>query len=257
MQTQALDNASNEEPIAIVYEEPHFLFVNKPAALFSQAAGGIDSLEHRLVRQLKLRDNHSGQPFVGLPHRLDRGTSGIMLIARNQRALKRFGEQFQSRKVRKFYLAVVEGEVPDSTQHWQDFLRKLPDEPKAEVVSEGSEGAKQAIATAMPLARADGRSLLLVQLETGRMHQIRIQASSRGFPVVGDHTYGATSPFVSAIAPSHAHPPIALHAYSLEIRHPQTAKPLRVVAPVPNSWNQLPEALFLRASQSISPLEAQ
>lgn len=308
------------QPIPIVYEEPHFLLVNKPAALFSQAPPGIDSLQARLIAQLKARDQHPGEPFVGLPHRLDRGTSGIMLIARNQRALKRFGQQFQSRKVIKHYLAVVEGVLASAsaacghqsdgsaaqerqrsatlpaTQRWEDYVRKIPDLPRAEVVSSDAEGAKLAIALVDCLCRvaADGvatQSLLKVQLETGRMHQIRVQAAARGLPVVGDASYGATLPWRPTLAlpqsagsdadqtissddpavassteeavldsvphvgqaavadgsradEAHGHPPIALHAWSLEFRHPQTAKSLRFVAPVPASWQQLPTELL-------------
>lgn len=244
--------------IPIIYEEPHFLLVNKPAALFSQAAGQIDSLQSRLIQQLKGRDNHPGEPFVGLPHRLDRGTSGIMLIARNQRALKRFGEQFQSRKVVKHYLAVVEGDFPDQLQRWVDFLRKVTDQPLAEVVSSDTEGAKQALANAICLAREAGTSLLSVQLETGRMHQIRAQAAARGFPIVGDAAYGAKRLFAAAAiehptaaapAEEHAHPPIPLHAWSLEFRHPQSAKPMRFTASIPVSWGCLPKGIFARAKQ--------
>ncbi len=263
-------------PIPIVYEEPHFLLVNKPAALFSQAAAGIDSLQARLIAQLKARDQHPGEPFVGLPHRLDRGTSGIMLIARNQRALKRFGQQFQSRKVVKHYLAVVEGAPVsadaggahghgDSTQiplassvlqsglRWEDYLRKIADVPQAEVVSADTEGAKLAVARVDWLCSASAehvatQSLLKIQLETGRMHQIRVQAASRGWPVVGDASYGARLPWSSGsqgspTSDTHGHPPIALHAWSLEFRHPQTAKAMRCVAPVPDNWQQLPSEI--------------
>lgn len=261
-------------PIPIIYEEPHFLLVNKPAALFSQAPVGIDSLQTRLVNQLKQRDQHPGEPFIGLPHRLDRGTSGIMLIARNQRALKRFGEQFQSRKVIKHYLAVVEGEYSSTAapsaqvqQRWEDYLRKIPDKPQAEVVAADVEGAKLAVANVECLQIAAGQSLLRVQLETGRMHQIRIQAASRGLPVVGDASYGAKLTWQATAEPcdpsqvtplsdtprvlgdahnanAHLHPPVALHAWSLEFRHPQTAKSMRLVAPVPPNWQQLPTEIL-------------
>lgn len=284
------------QPIPIVYEEPHFLLVNKPAALFSQAAVGIDSLQARLIAQLKTRDQHPGEPFVGLPHRLDRGTSGIMLIARNQRALKRFGQQFQSRKVIKRYLAVVEGALanagaasdmgldvassldrrrsvePQREQRWEDYLRKMPGLPQAEIVTADAEGGKLAVARVESLHSVSGQSLLRIQLETGRMHQIRIQAASRGLPVVGDASYGAKLPWsdshtalaasphaeetvredapaadratAAADGEAHGHPPIALHAWSLEFRHPQTAKTMRFVAPVPANWQQLSSELL-------------
>jgi 23S rRNA pseudouridine1911/1915/1917 synthase len=231
--------------IDILHEEPHFLIVDKPAGLFSQAAANIDSLETRLKRQLKQRDAHAGMPFIGLPHRLDRGTSGVMLIARNQRALKRFNEQFHSRKVKKFYLAVVEGDVPDQEQLWDDFIRKIPNEPKAEICFHDTPGAKQAIATVVCLEREAKLSLLLIELKTGRMHQIRAQAASRGFPVLGDMAYGAQrrlTPNVEKLG--HKHPPVALHALRLEFRHPQTAKPLSFTAAIPGHWMKLPPSIL-------------
>lgn len=239
--------------ISILYEEPHFLLVNKPAAMFSQAAGHIDSLQRRLTEQLKQRDQHPGEPFIGLPHRLDRGTTGIMLIARNQRALKRFGEQFQSRKVVKHYLAIVEGEFPHSSEVWEDYVRKVDDQPLAEVVAADVAGAKLARATVECLHREAGTSLLRVQLETGRMHQIRLQASSRGFPIVGDAAYGSHLQFATLAAGDeapHAHPPLPLHAWSLAFRHPQTAKPLSFTAPLPDSWEQLPTGCYARQMKS-------
>lgn len=245
--------------IPILYEEPHFLLVNKPAAMFSQAAESIDSLQSLLVAQLKQRDHHPGAPFVGLPHRLDHGTSGIMLIARNQRALRRFGEQFQSRKVIKHYLAVVEGEFPPGEQLWDDFLCKIVDQPQAAVVAADTPGAKRALATARCLEMQAGQSLLRVRLETGRMHQIRAQSSSRGFPVVGDWLYGARTILLHDLPDTQAsqtHPPLALHALSLEFRHPQTARSMLCHAPIPEYWRQLPERIWNCALQQAMPAES-
>lgn len=226
--------------IPILYEEPHFLLINKPAGLFSQAAGEIDSVQQRLIAQLKHRDQHPGEPFVGLPHRLDRGTSGVMLIARNQRALKRFGEQFHSRKIDKRYLALVEGEYPCDTELWEDHLRKIDDHPQAEIVAAGTAGAKPARASIQCLYRGEGTSLLQVQLETGRMHQIRVQAAARGFPVVGDRMYGSRLEFAreaQAAADDHPHPPLALHAWALGFHHPQSARRMLVAVAPPASWH--------------------
>jgi 23S rRNA pseudouridine1911/1915/1917 synthase len=179
-----------------------------------------------------------------------------MLIARNQRALKRFGEQFQSRKVVKHYLAVVEGEFPALAQPWHDHVRKIVDQPKAEIVSAAEAGAKPAVATASRLFYEDGLSLLLVQLETGRMHQIRVQAAARGYPVLGDAAYGAQRGFGSTVAEaevSHVHPPLPLHAWSLQFHHPQTAKAMRFAASVPESWKSLPNAMWQHAQNLLPP----
>lgn len=246
------------------------MLVDKPAGIFSQAAPGISSLEVVLSAQLKARDNHTGRPFIGLPHRLDRGTSGVMLIARNQRALSRFGQQFQSRKIGKFYLAILDGASADDEfevpPYWSDYIRKVPNEPRAEVVGKGDSGAKEARLSIEVLQRVGTKLLALIQLDTGRMHQIRVQAASRGLAVVGDPIYGTSCGSLLSKPQSQADSdsasdsssrnstsdngagndssftsarPIALHALRLEYRHPQNAKRLSCTAPVPDFWNAL------------------
>ncbi len=223
--------------IPILYEEPHFLLVNKPAGLLTQAVPGIESLETRLVQQIKDRDSHSGTPFVGLPHRLDRGTSGVVLIARNQRALSRFGDQFHHRLVQKYYLAWVEGELPlEQEQRWSDYIRKITDQPQAEIVTEEAENAKLAEMYVTSLAVAEGQSLALVKLLTGRMHQIRLQFSSRGFAVVGDEMYGSSQTLSDDPDPRQR--PHGLHALRLEFRHPQSAIPMAATASLPEYWQR-------------------
>ncbi|QDV22829.1 RluA family pseudouridine synthase [Aureliella helgolandensis] len=246
------------EPIQILHEESHFMLINKPAGLFSQAAPGVPSLETCLTSQIKQRDEHHGQPFIGLPHRLDRATSGIMLIARNQRSLARFGQQFQSRKVGKYYLAVVQGMLPVGVYEWEDYLRKIPNEPQAEVALATASGARQAKLTAQVIATTATQSLLLIHLSTGRMHQIRVQAASRGFPVLGDALYSnsatgevlatdtsgrvtqlsqstpAEEPSSTVTYPSAV--PIGLHALRIEFRHPKTALQCCATAELPERW---------------------
>ncbi len=240
--------------LRILHEEPHFLIIDKPVGLFSQAAPGIPSVQTGLVALLKQRDQHAGTPFVGLPHRLDRGTSGVMLIARNQRALKRFGEQFQSRKIGKFYLAAVAGKVAIEYAEWTDTIRKVQDEPRAEICNPEDENAKLAQLSATTLASTDEVSLLLIKLHTGRMHQIRIQAASRGFPLLGDRTYGGESSFPQLqIDPGAADQAVVgLHALRLEIRHPQTAKQMAFTASPPVFWQHLPASLCVAVADCVA-----
>ena len=226
----------------ILLEEPHFIVINKPSGLFSQSAPGIENVQTMLIDQLAQRDGHPGRPFIGLPHRLDRGTSGVMLLARNQRALKRFGEQFHSRKVGKHYLAVVQGQLPRERQQLSDYLRKIPEKPLAEIVAADSEGAKLAEMIIEPRAVTDDYSLVDVELLTGRMHQIRLQLASRGYPVVGDWSYGSSQSF-GPLDPEGFRQCLALHCRCLEFRHPQTAKPISVNAPVSEHWQIFPEPI--------------
>ena len=227
----------------ILLEEPHFIVINKPSGLFSQSAPGIENVQSMLIEQLARRDNHPGQPFIGLPHRLDRGTSGVMLLARNQRALKRFGEQFHSRKVGKHYMAVVEGSMPLEQQLFSDYLRKIPEKPLAEIVTADAEGAKLAEMIVRPRAATAQYTLVDVELLTGRMHQIRLQLASRGWPVVGDWSYGSSQSF-GPLDPEGYRQCLALHCRCLEFRHPQTAKPISVTAPVSQHWQVFPAQLL-------------
>lgn len=218
-------------PIELLINENSHCVVNKPADLFTQAAPGIPSLQNQLEEQFLAQYSEGespARPFIGLPHRLDKGTSGAVLIARNQRALKRFGLQFQTRKVQKYYLAVVQGDARNSQGRWHDTVRKIPDEAKAEIVSDAT-GGKEASLDAKCIIATQELSLLLIQLHTGRMHQIRIQAASRGIPVLGDQLYGGqASTFV------------ALHAARIDFFHPTNGKHQNATANVPSCWESLP-----------------
>jgi 23S rRNA-/tRNA-specific pseudouridylate synthase len=251
--------------IPILHAESHFLVVNKPSGLLSQAVTGVTSLETQLIQQLKCSESHPGSPFVGLPHRLDRETSGVMLIARNQRSLKRFGQQFQSRKIGKYYLAVValqqslagKSGVPQSTDlrngvFWSDWLRKVPDEARAEIVDRLASGSRLAELEAIQIASSGQLRLLLVRLLTGRMHQIRIQAAARGLPILGDGKYGSEISFgTDRVGEAGKQERIALHALRLEFRHPRHALLVSATAPVPDFWSTLPEEIVVSAERMI------
>lgn len=255
--------------IPVIYEERHFLLVNKPAGLLTQAVPGVDSLQTRLVEQLRVRDQHSGNPFVGIPHRLDRATSGVVLIARNQRALSRFGAQFQNRIVQKFYIAWVEGAWEGKAAVCRDFLRKVDDQPRVEVVPEGTEGGRLAEMEVKSILSGSNQSLLVVQLMTGRMHQIRVQLASRGLPIVGDIQYGSGYRFAPAdspegfqlIASNQTQPvpresPLGLHALRLEFRHPKSVVLMGGSAPPPRYW-QLADPDIALAAQRLYKLSSQ
>ncbi|GAB5402205.1 MAG: RluA family pseudouridine synthase [Aureliella sp.] len=227
--------------IPIIAEDPFYWLINKPAGLLTQAAAGIDSVETQLRHQIKERDNHQGNPFVGLPHRLDRSTSGVMMVARNSRALSRFGQQFQSRKVNKFYLALLKGELAPGTARWTDSVRKVQDRPLAEIVESTEQGARTAELDIKVIGSSDGVSLALIQLHTGRMHQIRIQAMHRGHAVVGDSLYEHLFEHRASGVQEGDYPVsdrVALHALRLEFRHPKTALPTSATAPIPEYWSE-------------------
>jgi 23S rRNA-/tRNA-specific pseudouridylate synthase len=243
--------------IPILYEEPHFMLVNKPAGLLTQAVVGVDCLQKRLVQQIKLRDGNSGQPFVGLPHRLDRGTSGVLLVARNQLALRRFGDQFHHRQLQKYYVAWFSGDLPCGVLHWQDWIRKVDQEARAEILPADTPGARLAEMRILKLASSEKGCLGLIQILTGRMHQIRLQLASRRLPVVGDVLYGSQvsfSPLAKDADPRVA--PLALHALRLEYRHPQSAIRLSATAPFSEYFTDLCPVIA-QACQGIYQLSLQ
>jgi 23S rRNA pseudouridine1911/1915/1917 synthase len=231
-------------PFQILYEDNHCLAVVKPAPLLTQGvpfqspAGPIPTLEAQVKAYLKERYQKLGHVYLGIPHRLDRPVSGVVLFARNTKAARRLAEQFQNHQVRKVYWALVEGQVEPSQGEWEDWLRKIPEEARTEIVRPETPGARHAVLRYRCLRISPEGTLLEVEPETGRMHQIRIQAATRGWPIRGDLLYGATSMF----GPPAATPRdrvVALHARSLTFLHPIRYEPLTVIAPLPDTWNAL------------------
>jgi len=219
----------------ILYEEGPCLAVCKPGALLTQAPPGIDSLEVRLKQYLKARDEKSGKVYLGVPHRLDRPVSGVLVFGRHVRATRRLCEQFQGRTVRKIYWALVEGHCEEDQGVWTDHLRKVPDQARAEVVSPDHPEGRLATLDFRVLQRAEGMSWLEIELKTGRTHQIRVQTASRGYPIRGDDQYGANLSFGPPSEDRRARL-IALHARSLSFRHPMLGQRVNVTAPLPEAW---------------------
>lgn len=225
-------------PVEILYEEGPCLAVLKPPGLLTQAPSDIDSMERRLRAYLKQRDAKTGNIYLGIPHRLDRPVSGVLLFARHVRACRRLSDQFAGRLVRKTYWACVEGSVSPAEGRWEDWLRKVPDEARAEVVPEGHTEARQAVLTYRTIAATPHGSWLEISPETGRTHQIRVQAAARGYPIVGDSLYGAKIPFGTQYDDSRKLA-IALHGRGIEFRHPMTQEMVCLEAPLPEAWDAL------------------
>jgi len=237
--------------IEVLRENPWYLVVNKPSGVLTQAVPGIDSLQTLLVLHLQSPEPAAPIPFVGIPHRLDRVTSGAMVVARNQRALRRLSEQFAARTVQKIYHAIVPrmanlgsetaaSESANSMVSWVDSMRKVPDQARAELAPSSVDGAKEAILRFRVVCdlAVDGygaASLVEIVLETGRMHQIRLQFGSRGYAILGDSLYGSTATWLG-MTPGERESSIALHARQIEFRDPKNAENVSVVAPYPSGW---------------------
>ena len=222
----------------LLLEDGPVLLVAKPAGVLTQAPPGIDSLEERIKRFLRARDDRHRGVYLGVPHRLDRPVSGAMVFARHVRACRRIAEQFEGRLVKKLYWACVEGEVTPPVGTWRDFLRKIPGQARAEVVPEDHPEGRPATLHYRTLGTSSLGTWLQIELETGRTHQIRVQAASRGHPVLGDEQYGSRRPFGVQHDDSRMRS-IALHARSLALQHPITRTPLAAEAPLPEAWREL------------------
>lgn len=237
---------------AILYEDPHLLAVNKFAPLLTQAPAGIPSLESLVKAYIKTKYAKPAGVYLGIPHRLDRPVSGVVVFARNTKAAQRVHLQFQERQAKKIYWAIVEGDVQGDAGVWDDWLRKIAEESRTVKAEEGEDGAKRATLEFRVLKRllagraSDGtqqdpslapanQTLLELRPATGRMHQLRVQAALRGHPILGDTIYGSTIPFgLEAELPRDR--VIALHARQLTIEHPFTKSELVFVAKLPAYW---------------------
>ncbi|MEM7455289.1 MAG: RNA pseudouridine synthase [Planctomycetota bacterium] len=220
----------------VIAESGAVLVLNKPGGLLTQAPPAIDSLELRTRRWLIERDQKPGNAYVGVPHRLDRPVSGIMLMCKNVRAARRISEQLEQRTVRKTYVTIVSGQPDDESGTWIDFMRKVPDEARSEIVSSDHPDAKQAILHFQAIATDGNSTLLQIELETGRTHQIRLQCGSHGLPIVGDELYGSRFEFGPQTL-DHRKRWIALHSRRIEFVHPMSKEKMQCVAPFSDHWN--------------------
>jgi 23S rRNA pseudouridine1911/1915/1917 synthase len=225
-----------DQPLTILFEDNHCLAVVKPAGLLTQGVRDrMPSLEAMVKAYLKEKYHKPGNVYLGIPHRLDRPVSGVVLFARNSKAAARLAEQFEQRRVRKVYWALVEGHVEPHAGCWEDWVRKVPQEARSELAVEGVEGAQLARLSYKRLRIGPDWSLLEVELLTGRMHQIRVQSAGRGHPVLGDATYGALHSF-GPPAELPRDRVIALHGRSLTFLHPLRFEPVTLTALLPSFW---------------------
>lgn len=223
------------DPARVLFEDHHLIAVDKPAPLLTQAPAGIANLECLVKDYIKAKYAKPAGVYLGVPHRLDRPVSGVVVFARNTKAARRVHEQFEHRRVQKIYWACVEGTVTPDTGAWQDWLRKVPDEARVERAAEGEPDAKQATLGYTVLGRFESHTLLELRPQTGRMHQLRVQSGLRDHPILGDRLYGSDRDFGPPSDDPRARL-IALHARRLTIRHPFTDEELTFKAPLPNYW---------------------
>ena len=215
----------------------------KPSGLATQSPPGFPSAESWLRGQLP------AGAYLGVPHRLDRAVSGVLLLATTPRAARQLSRQFERRQVTKTYVAIVA--AADGTQlapgvavEWRDRIAKRPDLAEACVVGPEDPSGKEAVTVARMLGEVTP-GLWLVELAplTGRMHQLRVQAAVRGMPVLGDTLYGG--PALESLGQADTRQqPIALHALAIRFRDPDAAGEIVVTAGLPPHWPAAAAALL-------------
>ena len=209
----------------VLFEDTTLLVVNKPHQLLSVATDRLegDTLHSRCVEYLQWSDEKA---WCYIVHRLDKATSGIMVMAKSKQAKNDLQEQFQERTVHRTYRAVVEGcpnPVSGTVQSWLIEDKHL----NIKAVNKNHPKGKEAISHYHVLESNDKTSLVEVSIETGRRHQIRMAMQHLGTPVVGDERHGAVT---------NPHKRIMLHASALEFLHPETDDPVRFEAPPPSGF---------------------
>ena len=228
--------------IRVLYEDNHLLVVEKPANVPVQAdASGDEDLLTACKGYIKDKYQKPGEVYLGLVHRLDRPVGGVMVFARTSKAAARLTEQFSAHKARKRYAAIVEGAAP-AEGRLTDYLFKNESTNTTSVVPEDTPGSKQAKLSFRTLAREKGLSLLDVDLQTGRPHQIRVQLSHAGFPIHGDQRYNPNARVGEQIR---------LWAYALTIAHPTLKEEMTFYALPP--FGEFPTAVkYLPAFRAAS-----
>ncbi len=214
----------------ILYEDNHIIAVNKTCNEIVQGDKTGDTPLSEIVKAyIKTQYNKPGEVFLGVTHRIDRPTSGVVLFARTSKALARLNEMFKSHEqIQKTYWAIVQGEPKQPEARLENWLVKNEAQNKSYITKPGAKDAKQVVLSYKTLAKGDHYTLLEVNLETGRHHQIRCQLAAIGCPIKGDLKYGAKR--------SNPDGGICLHARQIAFIHPVKKEPVTIVAPVPKEF---------------------
>lgn len=251
-------------PLQVLYEDDSLAVINKPADMVTHPSKGHirGTLAAAVQFHFDQLSDVAGQLRPGIVHRLDRDTTGVILIAKTNQAHQRLSGQFERREVHKEYRALVRGEVDRQSDLIDTFLRVHPRAREKMLVCGEQEGARRAVTRYEVLERFDGYTSVRLLPETGRTHQLRVHLQHIGHPILADRLYagqvevrlrdlagepGPAPPGTLATGPATPDDTLisrqALHAYRLEVRHPVTDRPLVFQAELPEDYSRTLEAL--------------
>lgn len=221
-----------EIPIEIIYEDKDIIVVNKPKGMVVHPANG--NPDGTLVNAIMAicKDSLSGiggELRPGIVHRLDKDTSGLLIIAKNDKAHVNMSEQIKNHQVKKTYIALVRGVVKENEATINMPIGRSTSDRKKMAVNKNG---KEAITHIKVLKRYDKYTLLEVNIETGRTHQIRVHLSYIGYPIIGDYTYSNGKNEFGVVGQ-------CLHAKRLEFKHPITNKEMKLEAPLPEYFEEI------------------
>lgn len=212
--------------INILYEDKQLLALHKPHGIVVEYEPHLKyTLESQALNYLRSKEKYPQKCFIGVPHRLDRPVSGVVLFAKKKLVLKLLVEKFSHREIEKTYLAVVEKAPAQPEAELANWLVKDTQLRKAIIHPAGVKDAMRVLLQYKLLAQNGTGALLQIKLITGKFHQIRAQLANIGCPIIGDAHYGATTIYKENA--------ICLHARQLSLLHPITNEPLTITAPVP------------------------
>lgn len=238
----SLNVAAEDIPLDIVYEDADLLVINKPQGLTVHPASGVytGTLVNALLYHVKDLSGINGVLRPGIVHRLDKDTSGLLVVAKNDAAHVELQRQIQSKECKRIYLALLEGNLKtDSGYVDQPIGRSKSDRKKMDVTRDG----RSALTYYTVLERFNGYTLAQFELKTGRTHQIRVHAKYLGHPVVGDKTYGYSKCRWKLNGQ-------LLHAHMLSFTHPTTGKSMSFSAPCPDYFEKILVSLRNKVSKT-------
>lgn len=216
----------------ILYEDNHLLIINKlnNEPVQNDDSGDLSVIE-KYKQYIKEKYNKPGEVFLGLPHRLDRPVSGIVVLAKTSKALTRLTKMFKEKQIEKIYHAIVKNKPVQNEGTISSYIKKNSKQNKSYTYKQEVKNSKHAVLHYKTISKSDSFFLLEIKLETGRHHQIRAQLAEINCPIKGDLKYGYRRPNYDK--------GISLHARKISFQHPVKKNILSITAPYPNekTWN--------------------